>query len=69
MIGVGGLGHVGVQVLRTLCPTQIIAIDTKNPDKKNWKTIVPERKTADRFAVSVAATAGSRCSKSTARGR
>ena len=23
---------------------QIIAIDTKNPDKKNWKTIVPEAK-------------------------
>jgi NAD+-dependent secondary alcohol dehydrogenase Adh1 len=28
VIGVGGLGHVGVQVLRALCPTQIIAVDT-----------------------------------------
>jgi NAD+-dependent secondary alcohol dehydrogenase Adh1 len=30
VIGVGGLGHVGVQVLRTLCPTQIIAVDTSD---------------------------------------
>jgi len=27
VIGVGGLGHIGVQVLRTLCAAEIIAID------------------------------------------
>jgi len=27
VIGVGGLGHVGVQSLRALCPTEIIAVD------------------------------------------
>jgi NAD+-dependent secondary alcohol dehydrogenase Adh1 len=30
VVGVGGLGHVGVQVLRALCPTQIIAVDTSD---------------------------------------
>jgi NAD+-dependent secondary alcohol dehydrogenase Adh1 len=30
VIGVGGLGHVGVQVLRALCATQIIAVDTSD---------------------------------------
>jgi NAD+-dependent secondary alcohol dehydrogenase Adh1 len=30
VIGCGGLGHVGVQVLRALCPTQIIAVDTSD---------------------------------------
>ncbi|MBD0282247.1 MAG: NAD(P)-dependent alcohol dehydrogenase [Thermoleophilaceae bacterium] len=30
VIGVGGLGHVGVQVLRALCPTTIIAVDTSD---------------------------------------
>ena len=28
VIGVGGLGHVGVQVLRALCATEIVAVDT-----------------------------------------
>jgi NAD+-dependent secondary alcohol dehydrogenase Adh1 len=28
VIGVGGLGHVAVQVLRALCATEIIAVDT-----------------------------------------
>jgi NAD+-dependent secondary alcohol dehydrogenase Adh1 len=30
VVGVGGLGHVGVQVLRALCPTLIIAVDTSD---------------------------------------
>jgi len=30
IIGIGGLGHVGVQSLRALCGTDIIAIDTKD---------------------------------------
>jgi NAD+-dependent secondary alcohol dehydrogenase Adh1 len=30
VIGVGGLGHVGVQVLRALCATTIIAVDTSD---------------------------------------
>jgi NAD+-dependent secondary alcohol dehydrogenase Adh1 len=30
VIGVGGLGHVGVQALRALCPTTIIAVDTSD---------------------------------------
>jgi NAD+-dependent secondary alcohol dehydrogenase Adh1 len=30
VIGVGGLGHVGVQVLRALCATQILAVDTSD---------------------------------------
>jgi NAD+-dependent secondary alcohol dehydrogenase Adh1 len=34
VIGVGGLGHVGVQVLRALCPTTIIAIDTSDESLK-----------------------------------
>ena len=28
MIGVGGLGHMGVQILRALSPTRIVAVDT-----------------------------------------
>jgi propanol-preferring alcohol dehydrogenase len=28
VIGVGGLGHMGVQILRALCPAQIVAVDT-----------------------------------------
>ena len=28
VIGVGGLGHVGIQVLRALCATEIVAVDT-----------------------------------------
>jgi NAD+-dependent secondary alcohol dehydrogenase Adh1 len=31
VIGVGGLGHVGVQVLRELCATEIIAVDRSGP--------------------------------------
>ena len=27
MIGVGGLGHIGIQVLKALCAAEIIAID------------------------------------------
>jgi NAD+-dependent secondary alcohol dehydrogenase Adh1 len=27
VIGVGGLGHIAVQVLRELCPTEVIAVD------------------------------------------
>jgi NAD+-dependent secondary alcohol dehydrogenase Adh1 len=30
VIGVGGLGHVGVQVLRALCATRIIAVDNSD---------------------------------------
>jgi NAD+-dependent secondary alcohol dehydrogenase Adh1 len=30
VIGVGGLGHVGVQVLRALCATEIVAVDTSD---------------------------------------
>ena len=30
VIGVGGLGHIGVQVLREMCATEIIAVD-RNP--------------------------------------
>jgi propanol-preferring alcohol dehydrogenase len=29
-IGVGGLGHLGVQILRALSPTRIIAVDTRD---------------------------------------
>jgi len=28
VIGVGGLGHMAVQILRALCPAQVIAVDT-----------------------------------------
>ena len=30
VIGVGGLGHVGVQVLRALCATEIVAVDASD---------------------------------------
>jgi propanol-preferring alcohol dehydrogenase len=28
VIGIGGLGHMAVQILRALCPAQVIAVDT-----------------------------------------
>jgi NAD+-dependent secondary alcohol dehydrogenase Adh1 len=30
IVGVGGLGHVGVQALRALCATRIVAVDTSD---------------------------------------
>lgn len=31
IIGVGGLGHIGLQCLRAMTPAQIIAVDTREP--------------------------------------
>ena len=31
VIGAGGLGHIGIQVLKALCPAELIVVD-RNPD-------------------------------------
>ncbi len=34
VVGVGGLGHLAVQILRALCPARILAVDTREEARK-----------------------------------
>ncbi len=38
-IGVGGLGHVAVQLLRSLSPTEVIAVDVAEDEREHAREV------------------------------